>query len=330
MGKFLAFAIILITACSALSADYGVAKFVNPICGGADPCVVKNPEGPGYWYVYVNSSLTGICVEYAANPAEFKYTHENEVFSAKAGTEYVYEFWAPELIRFGDKWYIYFTAVGKSNVHQLFVVSGDDPMKPFGNVKCLGCHNNDLSIDQSVFEYKGKLYTVYSSGHGSTSQDLYIAEMASPTEIKGTEVLLTKPELEWERRGWNVTEGPVALQRNGKLYIVYSASGAAFDEYCLGILKFKGGKVTDPANWEKHPVPIMTGQGNLLGTGHCTFTTDADGEVWCAFHINKPRTAEQYGNWVNRYLCLQPVVWIDDFPHFSPMVEKPKYFKYEK
>ena len=328
MSKFLTFAIILIAACSALSADYGVAKFVNPICGGADPCVVKNPVGPGYWYVY--TSHTAVFAEYALTPTDFEYSRKNEIFSANEGTEYEKEFWAPELIRFGDKWYIYFTAVGKSGIHQLFVISGDDPMKPFGDVKCLGSHNNDLSIDQSVFEYKGKLYTVYSSGHGSTHQDLYIDEMESPTKIKGSEVFLTGPELEWERRGWNVTEGPVALQRNGKLYIVYSASGAAFDEYCLGILKFKGGKVTDPANWEKHPGPIMTGRGNLLGTGHCTFTKDADGNDWCAFHINKPRTAEQYGNWVPRFLCLQPVIWIDDFPHFSPMVEKPKYFKYEK
>jgi GH43 family beta-xylosidase len=214
--------------------------------------------------------------------------------------------------------------------HRMCVISGDDPMKSFGNFTNMGDNNNgDSAIDQTVFEYKGKLYTCY-AGRTDGCLRLMMAEMASPTEIKPKRVIISEPEYDWETHVDHTNEGPFVLERNGKLYIVYSASGAAFDEYCLGILKFKGGKVTDPANWEKHPVPIMTGQGNLLGTGHCTFTTDADGEVWCAFHINKPRTAEQYGTWVNRYLCLQPVIWIDDFPHFSPMVEKPKYFKYEK
>ena len=321
--------LFIVISVISLSADYGVSKFVNPICGGADPCVVKNPEGKGYWYVYSNDA--GIYSEYALSPADFKYDFRNKIFEGKPGSEYVKEFWAPELIRFGTKWYIYFTAVNGDNLHQLFVASGDDPMKPFGDVKCMGSHDNDMTIDQSVFEYKGKLYTVYSGGQGSVEKSrLYIAEMKSPTEIKTAEVAISEPEFEWECHGWNVNEGPAALQRNGKLYIVYSASGAAFDEYCLGLLKFKGGKVTDPANWEKHPVPVMKGRGNLMGTGHCTFTTDADGNDWCAFHINRPRSADKQGTWVNRYFCLQPVVWIDDFPTFSPVVEKPKYFKYEK
>ena len=94
-------------------------------------------------------------------------------------------------------------------------------------------------------------------------------------------------------------------------------------------MTFKGGDILNPANWEKHPKPIITGKGNIQATGHCTFTQDADGNDWCVFHCNPPHTKDNYDTWVPRFLCLQQVIWVDDFPAFSPVSEKPQYFKYK-
>ena len=331
MKRLIAFATILTVLCSALYADYGVAKFTNPICKGADPCVVKNPEGPGYWYIYTDAG--NIYSEYAVSPADFKYDCKNIIFSVKPGTDYELDIWAPELHRIDGKWYIYFCARPKDDYeHRLFVISGDDPIKPFGDVKHIDVPVRVL--DQTVFEWKGKLYTVYSEGRSDGSeeshQDLRIAEMASPWEVKEKRVVLSAPTLPWERKGWNVNEGPVALKHNGKLFVVYSAAGAAFDYYCLGVLSFKGGDILDPKNWEKHPKPILTGRGDMLATGHCTFTQDADGNDWCVFHCNPPKDPSYTKLWVPRYMCLQKVVWVNDFPTFSPVGKQPKYFKYEK
>jgi GH43 family beta-xylosidase len=295
--------------------------------------VVKNPDGPGYWYIY--SGMEGIFSEYALSPADFKYDYKNRIFAPEKGSDFELDIWAPELHRIGGKWYIYFCARPRSDFrHRMFVISGDDPMKPFGDVKNMSADAPIRAIDQTVFEYKGKLYTVYSHGGSDGSeashQDLYIAEMASPWEIKDKRVCLSSPTLPWERRGWNVNEGPVVLRHKGKLFIVFSAAGAAFDYYCLGVLTFRGGDIMNPANWEKHPEPILTGRGDMLATGHCTFTKDADGNDWCVFHCNPPHDPEKPEQWVPRYMCLQPVVWINDFPTFSPVVEKPKYFKYER
>ena len=327
MKPFVVAAMIFASICSAAAADFGVSKFTNPVCVSADPCAVKNPDGKGYWHLC--SDDRNIYTEYALSPADFKRDRKNIVFSVKKGSEYNQELWAPELHKIGGKWYIYFTAADSAGRHSLFVVSGDDPMKPFGNAKRV-CGPEITGIDQTVFEYKGKLYAVYSSGDGYSCQRLFIAEMSSPWEIKGSPVPISAPEYDWEKENRPVNEGPCALQRNGKLYIVYSCSYAASDEYKMGILRFKGGDVLKPENWEKHPEPIMTGRGNLQGTGHCTFTKDGDGNDWCVFHINRPRTENERGKWLTRYLCLQPVIWINDFPTFSPVVEKPKYFKYEK
>ena len=319
--------LLLMSLCSAVSADYGVAKFTNPICGGADPCVVKNPDGPGYWYVY--SGGDSICAEYSLSPADFKYDCKNRIFECTPGTLCARAVYAPELHRIGGKWYIYFAAADSNdNFHRMFVISGGDPMKPFGDVKCMG-DGGGSTVDQTVFEHKGKLYTVYSTWVGG-GQNLYIAEMKTPWEFKTRPVMLATPEYEWEKYEAAIVEGPYVLKRKDKLYMIYSGSAATDDNYAIAVLTFKGGDILNPKNWEKHPTPIMTGQGELQATGHCMFTKDADGNDWCEFHINRPHTEDNLRQWLPRYLCLQPVVWIDNFPTFSPVVDKPKYFKYER
>ncbi len=329
MKKILTLAIILISLCAAVCADFGVSKFTNPICGAADPCVVKNPDGKGYYFVYTNEQ--GVYTEFALSPADFKYDFSNRVYAPEPGTICQRNLWAPELHKIGGKWYIYFCSrpMGEIN-HRMCVISGDDPMKSFGNFTNMGDNNNgDSAIDQTVFEYKGRLYTCY-AGRTDGCLRLMMAEMASPTEIKPKRVIISEPEYDWETHVDHTNEGPFVLERNGKLYIVYSASAGFTDEYCLGILTYKGGDLLDPASWEKHPKPILTGMGNIQATGHCTFTKDADGNDWCVFHCNRPHTEANMNKWVPRLLCLQPVIWINDFPTFSPVVEKPKYFKYEK
>ena len=218
-------AVILLLACSA-QGDFGVSRFTNPICGAADPCIVKNPEGPGYWYVY--TSYTAVFCEYALTPADFKYDHSNKIFEGVTGTKYEKEFWAPELHRIDGKWYIYFTAADETGLHRMFAVSGGDPMKPFGDIVDMGSSNGKHAIDQTVFRHGNKLYTCYSAfEEGQTF--LMLAEMASPTKIKDKRVRISFPEYEWEKVRYPTNEGPYAIERNGKLHIIYSAA-AGFND----------------------------------------------------------------------------------------------------
>ncbi len=48
----------------------------------------------------------------------------------------------------------------------------------------------------------------------------------------------------WEQTGQAVNEGPIALQRNGRLFITFSASLAMTPDYCLGLLEYKVGGVS--------------------------------------------------------------------------------------
>jgi GH43 family beta-xylosidase len=100
--------------------------------------------------------------------------------------------------------------------------------------------------------------------------------------------MLSKPELEWERRGGSpkINEGPVGFNSDGLTAIIYSASGSWCDEYCLGQLTFKGGDIMNPANWVKEKEPILSKKEGAYGPGHCSFTTDDEGNNWIVYHAN--------------------------------------------
>jgi GH43 family beta-xylosidase len=67
------------------------------------------------------------------------------------------------------------------------------------------------------------------------NSNLYLAEMANPWTLKGEPVMLSKPEFDWECRGFLVNEGPAVLVHGDKLFISYSAS-ATDENYCMGLL----------------------------------------------------------------------------------------------
>jgi len=108
-----------------------------------------------------------------------------------------------------------------------------------------------------------------------------MAEMPSPTTLKGPEITLTHPEFQWERQKYNVNEGPAILKANGKIFLTYSAS-ATNHHYCIGLLwADESADLMDPANWHKSPAPVFHSNPKVgrFGPGHNCFTLAGDGET---------------------------------------------------
>jgi GH43 family beta-xylosidase len=75
--------------------------------------------------------------------------------------------------------------------------------------------------------------------------------MENPWTLKGEPVMLSKPEYDWECRGFWVNEGPAVLVHGDKLFISYSAS-ATDENYCMGLLWIDlNADPQNPANWHK-------------------------------------------------------------------------------
>jgi len=195
--------------------------------------------------------------------------------------------WAPEIHQLDGKWYLYYTADnGNDGMHRMFVLEADHPMGPYAFKAKLDT-GDFHSIDGSVMKLPdGRLFHLWSSGRAN-GQNLYVAPMSNPWTISGPPALLTTPDQPWEQNGRKVTEGPVSLIHNGKVYIYYSASACESPDYSLGVLELTGSDILSQSSWTKSSGAVFkrNDSGWVFGTGHHGFFTSPDGkETWIAYH----------------------------------------------
>lgn len=283
-------------------------KISNPVCAfGADPWVVAH----GGYYYYCYTLDKGVAVKKMSSPAEIEQDGQT-VYLAPEGTDHSCEYWAPELHYLNGEWYIYVAADdGNNDNHRMYVLRGtsQDPTQPFEMVGKITDGTDKWAIDGTVLLYNGELYYAWSGWEGdvNVAQYIYIAHMSNPYTIDSRRVLLSKPTYAWERVGDPlVNEGPAFLVRDGKVMMVYSASGSWTDDYCMGMLTLTGDDPLNPAHWEKSATPVFTKKvGVAYGTGHCSFTTACDGSAWMVYHANLVSGT----SWMGRSVWLSPVTF---------------------
>ncbi|MDB6108400.1 MAG: Alpha-N-arabinofuranosidase [Pedosphaera sp.] len=256
------------------------------------------------------------------------------VWSAPAAGRNANAIWAPELHRLGNRWFIYYAADdGRNKNHRMWVLEsqGDDPL---GKYHCRGeIQTGGWSIDGTVFtQADGRMFFIWSGwpGRRNGQQNLYIAPMQDPLTLAGPRMLLCTPDRPWERSAMPICEGPQVLQRNGNLFIVYSASGSWTPDYCLGLLHNPTGDVMNPAAWQKHG-PVFQKTEHVWGVGHCSFVKSlCQTEDWIIYHS---KSALQHG-WKDRDVHAKRFTWtpegLPDFgtppprgPAISPTLAKP-------
>ena len=313
-----------------------VNTFTNPVfTAGADPWITQKD---GFYY-YTNTSGTRLVLRKAKNLSDLKTSEQKTIWTPPAGTSYSKEIWAPELHFIQGKWYMYFAADDGSNKnHRMYVVENPSPEPMEGTWEFKGKisdPSDKWAIDGSVFEYLGGLYMIWSGWEGDVNgqQNIYIAKMKNPWTIDGNRVKISSPEYDWETVGdlnnpndvphVNVNEGPVALIHNGKLFIIYSASGCWTDVYCLGMLIFTGkDNVLDPGVWNKKPLPVFKQkpESGVYAPGHNSFFTSPDGkENWILYHAN---SAPGQGCGKYRSPRAQLFIWkADGSPDFGEPVK---------
>lgn len=193
--------------------------FVNPIAEGADPAVVH--DGARYLWTQSEGNV-GVAIWVSDRPTTLGEKHV--VWRAPDRGPYSQEVWAPELFHLDDRWYIYVAASDGNSKHHLAYVLASDTTDPLGSYSLHGPLATGYStaadpiwaIDMTVLEDGGSRYAVW-SGWPDRKQDLqalYIAPLASPTELGGDQILLYQPgEHSWEHieetgGGRALAEGP--------------------------------------------------------------------------------------------------------------------------
>jgi GH43 family beta-xylosidase len=222
------------------------------------------------------------------------------------------------------RWYIYVAADdGDNRNHRMYVLRGDaeDPQKPFKLKGRIAARTDRWAIDGTILETEGRRYFVWSGWEGdqNVSQNLYVAPLSDPWTISGERVCISKPELPWEMNGRPlINEGPeVLVNKEGKVFLIYSASGSWTDDYCLGELALNGRDPMKPSSWSKSPKPAFARTADVFGPGHGSFVRSPDGkEDWIVYHAARIKG----GGW-DRDVRAQKFGWLaDGSPDFGAPV----------
>lgn len=288
--------------------------FKNPLAeiDTPDPSMVYRA---GFYYMTFTHNGTDIMVM-RSRTMDFRQAERKVVWYPPADTGYSANIWAPEIQFIRGKWYIYFAADnGENENHRMYVLEGgsDDPLGAFTFKGQITDDSDKWAIDGLVMEHKEKLYFVWSGWEGDVNiaQNTYIAPMSDPLTISGPRVLLSEPQLEWEKAGGPpyINEGQSILYRDGRVFIVYSGAGSWTPFYSLGLLTLKSGSdPIDPGGWVKSEQPLlsMDEDAGVYGPGHNSFVSSPDGEQqWIIYHA----TTGAADGWNNRKARAGLISW---------------------
>lgn len=237
--------------------------------------------------------------------------------------------WAPEVMKVGERWLLYYTAAHrKRNVQCLGVAAADAPTGPFRDTseEPMVCQY-DLggTIDANPFrDADGRLYLYYKSDGNAVGKRAVIwAQRLTPDglSVEGEPVSLVEDDQAWE---WKLVEAPAMVRSPGGYQLFFSAAYYGWDpnerlsRYATGYATCAGpmGPCTDaPEN------PILNSfndrtAGCLSGPGHPAIF-EAGGRTFIAFHAwaatKGCRKAED-----ERYLYVAPLFWKDGKPQIGP------------
>ncbi|HEY9126371.1 MAG TPA: family 43 glycosylhydrolase [Acidobacteriaceae bacterium] len=246
--------------------------------------------------------------------------------------------WSPTLWKMGKRWWIYFTAAYPKagsgfEKHAIYVLeskTGD----PLGEYEFKGKLTlGHEAIDPSILKVGGVEYLMYVDVDPQKWNAVWITKLKGPMEPDGDGKELIHPDQPWERgeptaHNYPVAEGPTALYRDGKTFIVYSGSDTGTHVYCLGLLTYAGSgrDLPDPmdkANWTKTgPVFSFSDAHGVYGPGRGTFTTSPDGKKW--WLVYHAKAVKEY-TYAGRSVRMQPFTWkADGTPDFGvPVAEGP-------
>jgi len=198
------------------------------------------------------------------------------------------DFWAPSALYYNGVYYLYYSSVSKNKndtlEESLKVATSDNPLGPFNFEKRFF---NFFSIDSQPYFYNGELYLFYSTNVMGSDDNMpgtciLVDKMKNPLEFEGKPKIVVKPSISEEifnknrfgdNRDWYTIEGASIIERNGKLYILYSANCYLnenyFINYSVGDLK----EDLRDIEFEKYPDnytyhSLMKKNDLVSGTGH--------------------------------------------------------------
>ena len=241
--------------------------------------------------------------------------------------------WAPEVMKVGDKWLLYYTARDRARDKQCIGIAvAADPRGPYRDTSGgpLVCQY-DLggTIDANPFRDKdGQLYVTYKNDGNSIGKKTHIWSQrlsADGMSVVGEPVALLENDAKWEA---HVIEASSMVHTPDGIAILYSANDYGWppehrlSRYALGYAMCQTalGPCKDSPN---NPILYSYNEreaGCLSGPGHQSVFRGGEG-TFIAFHgwaaTRSCRKADD-----KRYLYVAPFGWANGKPQIAPSLRK--------
>ncbi len=298
----------------------------------ADPCIHRHADG---WYYFTASvpAYDGIELRRARSIAGLADAETCMVWKKPDSGPYSDLVWAPEIHFNRGAWYVYFAAAPSREIkddlfqHRMYAIStpAENPLQGEWTFEGqIDSGMNTFCLDATTFTHQDVLYYLWAQKDPAIrgNSNLYIARMRDPVTIETRPAMLSKPEFDWEIRGFWVNEGPAVVRHRDRLFITYSAS-ATDENYAMGLLWADAdGDLLDPASWTKSRSPVLTSSPShsIFGPGHNSFTVAEDGVTdMLVYHARTYTEIEGDPLWnPDRHTFVKPLKWdADGMPIFG-------------
>ena len=235
--------------------------------------------------------------------------------------------WAPEVLRHGDRYLLYFTAKEqRSGLQCVGVAEAAEPLGPFTSqaAEPLVCQREiGGTIDPHAFrDQDGQLYLYYKNdgNHPKFGKptDIFVQRLTPDgLRLTGEPIALLRNDQKWEA---HVIESPTMARQGDRYILFYSANHFGWEPhqrlspYAMGFARCQGpmGPCADAPN-----NPILHSynspeEGCLSGPGHQALF-EAEGRQFIVFHAHSARPGCRNAN-KGRYMYIAPLNWQGDEP----------------
>ena len=245
----------------------------------ADPYILL--DGDTY-YAYGTNDPDGIAVWTSTDL--LRWTKRATLALHKEQTSERQWFWAPEVYRLNDRYYMFYSA----NEH-LYVATATSPLGPFrqqGSCMTKAMLGDEKCIDSSLFiDDDGQAWLFFV--RFTDGNCIWMCQLNDdyttlrPASLKKC----INVSQSWEDRMGRVNEGPFVLKHGGIYYLTYSGNDYRSQDYAVGYAQSR--TLSASTSWSKYTGnPIVRRVEDLLGTGHHSFFTDKEGRLRIVFHAH--------------------------------------------
>lgn len=329
MKAFLPSLALLLSACATTAPP---TSYQNPVIDQEfpDPAVVR--ANGSLFYVYATQGGEPMRNIQAARSGDLvNWTLLPDVLPVKpAWASRTQDFWAPDVYRRGDRWFLYYSAKPDAALSDdkrglcLAVATASAPEGPFTDMgKPLLCGESFVNIDPFVFDdpATGKTLLYWGSGFGPIKVQELGADLMSfapgskPVDL--VPVVKTEDTREYRR----LVEGAWVTARDGWYYLFFSGDNCCGPKAHYATMVARSRSATGPFDVRERPLYlVLEANGRWVAPGHNSVTRDDAGTDWILYHgvdARRPRTKP--GDDVNtrRVMLLDRLEWIDGWPQIA-------------